>query len=76
MKDFEDERVELLSTRNQAMQEAARIANGLQGLDKRRVLFHILDEHDREVETISEALNLREFAVKAILEELERDYFG
>ena len=76
MKDIEDERVELLSTRNQAMQEAARIANSLQELDKRRVLFHILDEHDREVDSISEALDLREVAVKTILEELERDFFG
>jgi len=76
MRDIEDERVELLSTRNQAMQEAARMANRLKELDKRKVLFHILDEHDREVDRISEALNLRESAVKSILEELERDYFG
>ena len=68
--------VELLSARNQAMQEAARIANKLEELDKRRVLFHILDEHDKEVDRISEALNLREFAVKAILEELEREFFS
>jgi len=76
MRDIEDERVELLSNRNQAMQEAARIANRLKELDKRKVLFHILNEHDREVDRISEALNLRESAVKSILEELERDYFG
>jgi hypothetical protein len=56
------------------MREAAGIANRLEEFDKRRVLFHILDEHDREVESISESLNLRELAVKAILEELERDY--
>jgi predicted ArsR family transcriptional regulator len=73
---MEDERVELLSSRNQAMQEAARMANRLEEFDKRRVLFHILEEHDREAERISEALDLREVAVKAILEELERDFFG
>jgi len=76
LKDIEDERLELLSTRNQAMREAATIANRLDELDKRKVLFHILDEHDREVDKISEALDLREASVKAILEELERDYLG
>jgi hypothetical protein len=38
------------------------------------VIFHVLDEHDRGVERISEALNLREFSVRSILDELE-DYF-
>jgi predicted transcriptional regulator len=66
IRETEDERVELLSIRDQAMREAAGIANRLEELDKRRVLFHILDEHDREVESISESLNLREFAVKEI----------
>ena len=58
------------------MREAAKVASKFEEPDKRRVLFHILDEHDRAVDRISEALNLREFAVKTILEELERDYFG
>ncbi len=73
---IEEERTELLSIRNRAMREAAGIASNLEEFDKRRVLFHILDEHDREVDKISESLNLRELAVKAILEELERDFFG
>jgi len=76
MKDLEEERLELLSTRNQAMQEATRIAERLEEPDKRRVLFHILDEHDRAVARISEALDLREVAVKGILEELEREFFS
>jgi predicted transcriptional regulator len=57
------------------MSEAAQIVSKLDRLDMRRVLFHILDEHDREVESISEALNLREVSVREILEELERGYF-
>ena len=73
---MENERVELLRIRDRAMREAARVANNLEGFDSRRVLFHILDEHDTEVESISEALNLREFVVKSILKELERDYLG
>lgn len=72
----EEDRLELLKIRNQAMHEAGRIAGKVDGLDKRRVLFHILDEHDRQAESVSQSLNLREQAAKAILEELERDYFS
>jgi len=76
MEGLESERADLLDVRNQAMREATGIAGNLAGRDTRRVLFHILNEHDREVRRISEALNLREFSVKEILEELERNYFG
>lgn len=76
MDEMDHERADLLSVRNQAMREAARIANKLEGPDMRRVLFHILDEHDRRVESISESLNLRELAVRSILEELEKDFFS
>jgi ArsR family transcriptional regulator len=73
MEEIEEERTELLEVRNLAMREAARVASKFEELDKRRVLFHILDEHDREVDRISEALNLREFSVRSILDELQ-DY--
>jgi predicted transcriptional regulator len=73
MEEIDGERTELLGVRNLAMSEAARVASKFEELDKRRVLFHILDEHDREVDRISEALNLREFSVRSILDEL-RDY--
>lgn len=75
MRVVEEERVALLSVRNTAMTEAARIASKLEGLDTKRVLFHILDKHDREVESISQSLNLREMVVRSILEEF-RDVFG
>jgi predicted transcriptional regulator len=67
----EEERTGLLAVRNLAMHEAAAAAVGIEGLDKRRVLFHVLDEHDMGVQSISEALNLREMSVRAILRELE-----
>ena len=75
MRVVEEERVALLSVRNTAMTEAARIASKLEGVDTKRVLFHILEEHDREVESISQSLNLREIVVRSILEEF-RDVFG
>jgi predicted transcriptional regulator len=71
---LEQERVELLAVRNQAMHDAAEVATRFAELDTRRVLFHILDAHDREVERISETLNLREFSVRSILDEL-KGYF-
>ncbi len=75
MGEVEKERFELLAIRDQAMQEAAAIVAKLE-LDKRRVLFHILDEHDKTAESISESLNLREAAVRTILEELEKEFFS
>jgi predicted transcriptional regulator len=74
--EVERKRVELLSARNTAMTEAARIAGSLRDLDKKRVLFYILEEHDREVGSISQSLNMRELLVKTILEELENELFG
>src|SRR2546422_6345221 len=76
MREVEEERVALLTVRNAAMTEAARIAGKVEDLDKKRILFHILDEHDREAESISQSLNLRETVVRSILEELERAVFG
>ena len=75
MEEIDEERTELLGVRNLAMSEAARVATKFEEPDMKRVLFHVLDEHDREVERISEALNMRELSVKSILDEL-RDYLG
>jgi predicted transcriptional regulator len=66
----EADRIELLEIRNEAMREASKVARELDGPDKRRVLFHVLDEHDMKVDRISETLNLREFTVRSILDEL------
>jgi predicted transcriptional regulator len=71
----EKERMELLTVRNHAMQHAAAIVTKLE-LNKRRVLFHILDEHDTEADSISESLNIREAAVRTILDELEKEFFS
>jgi predicted transcriptional regulator len=73
---MEEERVGLLSVRNDLMNAAAKIVAAMQDLDTRRVVFHILEEHDREVQSISQSLDMREMLVRSILEELERDIFG
>ncbi len=71
----EAERVALIALRNRAMGEAARIAGKQSDADRKRVLFHILDEHDTEVGSISNSLNIRELVVKGILDEFEKDLF-
>ena len=72
----EEERVGLLAVRNELMYEAARIVGSLEDHDTRRVVFHILEEHDKEVASISQSLDMREMLVRSILKELERDIFG
>jgi len=72
----EEERVSLLEMRNAMMSEAARIVGNLDDQNTRRVMFHILEAHDKEVESISQSLDMRERVVRSILEELERDFFG
>jgi predicted transcriptional regulator len=72
----DEERVGLLSVRNELMNEAAKMVANLEDLDARRVAFHILEEHDTEVGSISQSLDMREVLVRSILEELERDFFG
>jgi predicted transcriptional regulator len=72
----EDERVGLLTVRNELMNEAARMVGNLEDKDTRRVVFYILEEHDKEVASISQSLDMREMVVRSILEELERDIFG
>jgi predicted transcriptional regulator len=72
----DEERMGLLSVRNELMDEAAKIVVNMEGLDTRRVAFHILEEHDREVGSISQSLDMREMLVRSILEVLERDFFS
>lgn len=71
----EEERVGLLSVKNELMNEAVKIVANLEDLDTRRVVFHILEEHDREVESISQSLDMREVLVRSILEALDRELF-
>ncbi|MDA4117962.1 MAG: ArsR family transcriptional regulator [Thaumarchaeota archaeon] len=73
---IDEERVGLLSVRNDLMDEASKIVLALGDIDVRRVAFHILEEHDREVENISRSLDMREAVVRSILDELQRELFG
>jgi predicted transcriptional regulator len=72
--ELQEERSILLYIRNYAMREAAkRIQNADRGSDEKKVLYHVLDEHNKNVERISECLNLRESIVRRILSEMRSD---
>lgn len=76
LEEMDDERTGLVSLRNDLMNEAAKMVVSLEGTDRRRVAFHILEGHDKAVESISQSLDMREVLVRSILDELERDLFG
>jgi predicted transcriptional regulator len=60
--ELQKERSILLYIRNYAMREV-----------EKKVLYHVLDEHNKNVERISECLNLRESIVRRILSEMRSD---
>lgn len=71
----ENERVLLLSIRNSLMREASKIIQKIDNLNARRVFHQVLDQDNRNIEHISEVLNLREEKVKKLLQKL-RDEFS
>jgi predicted transcriptional regulator len=74
LKELQDERSVLLYIRNYAMREVAKLIQSTDRTsDEKKVLYHVLDEHNRNVQRISECLNLRESIVKKILSEIRSD---
>ena len=74
LKEVEDERSILLYIRNFAMREVAKlIQNTNRNADEKKVLYHVLDEHNSNVQRISECLNLRESIVRKILSKMKRN---
>jgi ArsR family transcriptional regulator len=70
--EVEEERAALLYVRNMAMSSAAEAIEKMEGEDKRRVIYNVLEEHTRDVEEISESLDLRESLVREILADLRQ----
>jgi ArsR family transcriptional regulator len=67
---IEEERAALLYVRNLAMSTASEAVRSLEGEDRKRVIYNVLEEHTRDVEDISESLDLRESVVRNILKDL------
>jgi predicted transcriptional regulator len=74
LKELQDERSILLYIRNYAMREVAKLIQSTdRTLEEKKVLYHVLDEHNKNVQRISERLNVRESIVKKILSEIRSD---
>jgi predicted transcriptional regulator len=72
--ELQDERSILLYIRNYVMKEVAKLIQVAdRTTDEKKVLYHVLDEHNRNVQRISECLNLRESIVRRILAEIRSD---
>jgi predicted transcriptional regulator len=70
--ELQEQRAVLLFIRNYAMREAAKLVQAAEKTaDEKRVIYHVLDEHSRDVQDISESLNLRESVVRKILADLK-----
>jgi predicted transcriptional regulator len=70
---LEDERAVLLYIRNLAMKEASRtIDKAEKRTDRKRVLHYVLDQHNRDVDSISRTLNIREADVRKIVTDLKK----
>lgn len=74
LNDLEAEKNVLLFIRNQVMKNATKNLKGQEKThDERRLLHHILDQKSTDIESISQALNLKESIVRAMLEKLQQD---
>jgi predicted transcriptional regulator len=74
LKELQDERSILLYIRNYAMREVAKLIRRTDRTsDEKKVLYHVLDQHNKNVQRISECLNLRESIVRKILAEMRSD---
>ena len=71
---LENERAILLYIRNFAMKEASNILEMFKNSDTRRIIRYALDEHDINVKSVSESLNLREAVVRQILLKLKKGF--
>lgn len=74
LSELENEKTVLLFIRNLAMKNASKnFENQEKTHNERRILHHILDERNKDIESIAKALNLQESLVKVILEKIKKD---
>ncbi len=72
--ELDGEKAVLLFIRNLAMKYASEEFESQQKThDERRILHYVLDERTKDIESISEALNLKETLVRAILEKIRKE---
>jgi predicted transcriptional regulator len=67
---IEEQRAVLLYVRNMAMSTASEAIKSVKDDDKKKVLYSVLESHSRNVEDLSEYLDMREVVVRQILKDL------
>jgi predicted transcriptional regulator len=68
--EIEGERAALLYVRNMALDTASEAIKTVEDEDGRRIIYSILEEHTKNVEDLSEFLDLRETVVRQTLKDL------
>jgi predicted transcriptional regulator len=72
--EFEDARSALLSTKNYAMELVSDVlSRSRRTPEEKRVLYQIMNENNRVIESLSENLNIREGVIRELLKELQED---
>ncbi len=72
--EFEDARSALLSTKNYAMELVSDVlSRSRRTPEEKRVLYQIMNEDNRVIESLSENLNIREGVIRELLKELQED---
>lgn len=71
VEELERKRSYLMTLKDEALEEAHTAVEELsKDYDERRLLYHLLDEEERDLASISETLNLRERVIKEMLKKL------
>jgi predicted transcriptional regulator len=74
LSELDNEKAVLLFIRNLAMKHVTQeLKTKEKSHDERRVLHYILDERSTDIQSISEALNLKESIVRVMLEKMKQD---
>ena len=67
----------LLNLREQVVNESNKIINDLcQEYDERKILYYFITHHDRNISTISEAMEMREKVIREIFQNLRNLLFS
>jgi len=67
---IEEQRAALLYVRNMALNTASEAIRAVEDYDKRRVIYSVLEGHSKNVQDLSESLDMREAVVRQILKDL------
>jgi predicted transcriptional regulator len=74
LSDLEDEKSVLLYVRHLTMKEVTKVIAGMNlAPEKKRILYHVIAEQDKDVKGMSRALGLREEVIETLLADLDKE---